>query len=262
MSTKSDLLSEIASFYDYIGTEFEVVSSDYHVPLFIKNYSVIVYETGLSEYNKKPVLRSKYVDFIVYNEGEVDEAAYYSENELKNDVDSDVTGDNSLASIHKMYISESIRGRVQAAVAKSAQDVLNESIPFSLLTSDANTGQKNIEVASGSVFWIGKTLFLYDSVNSEEVTIANINSNILTMTQDLTNSYTVSNGATARFLNNNERLQWAANALSNPDAYTAAMTSLVSLNPTIQTSGGLASDNDIIFVVNSYINKVAIASYV
>jgi len=58
-----------------------------------------------------------------------------------------------------------------------------------------------------------------------------------------------------------ERQQWAVNALLSPSAFTLSMTSLVSLNATIQAAGGLATDNDIQFVVNSYISKLAAASY-
>jgi hypothetical protein len=247
--------------YEIVGNPFETPSSDEHVPELVNPYSVIVYESGLSEINKKPVLRSKYINFIVHNEYQPEETAYYVDQEPTNDVNTDVTSDNSLSSIHKLYISEAIRGRVQAAIAISAQDVLNESMPYELLTSNATAGENSIDVASHNIFWIGKTILLFDSNNSEELTIMDITGDTLILSSNLVNSYTTANGATARYLNNAERQQWATNALINPDAFTLCMTSLVSLDPTIQAAGGLATDNDVRTVVNSFINKVASACY-
>lgn len=259
--TKAELIAEIQSFYEIVGTPFETTSSDEHVPDQINNYSVIVYETGLSEKSKKPVLKSKYINFIVYNEYQPGEVAFYADGELTNEVDTDVTSTGTLGDIHKMYSSEELRGKVQAAVAISAQDVLNETMPAELLTSDASSGQNIISVASHNIFWIGKTIFLYDTLNSEELTIIGISGDDLILSSNLVNSYTTANGATARYLNNAERQQWATNALINPDAFTLCMTSLVSLDPTIQAAGGLATDNSIRTVVNSFINKVAAACY-
>lgn len=260
MATKAQLIAEIQSFYDYVGIPFMNQSSDEHIPSNIHNYSVVVYETGLSEKNKKPVLRSKYINFIVYEEGEVSEAAYYADDELKNEIDLDITSAGTLSDIHKMYVSEPLRGRVQAAIAKAAQDVLNEAVPFSNIASSASSGQKNVIVVNSTGFWIGKVVLIYDNGNSEQNTIVSINSNTLVMSTDLINSYNSETGV-VRFLDNVERQQWAVNALLNPDAFTLSMTSLISLNSTIQSAGGLATDNDIQNVVNSYITKLAAASY-
>lgn len=260
---KSEIIAEITAFYTVVGTEKETPSSDTNVPSNVKYYSIIVFETGESEANKKPVLRSKYISFIVVDEGEVSEEAYYSDNELTNEVDSDITSTGSLTDIHKMYASDQMRGRVQAAIAKAAQDVLNEAVPIADLQYDANSGQKEVivDTGMGAIFWVGKTVIIADDNNYEENTIIAINGDYLTMSTDLSNTYTVSNNGYVRFVDNVERQQWAANALLNPDAYTLSMTSLVSLNAAIQSAGGLATDNDIQFVVNSYINKVAAASY-
>jgi hypothetical protein len=255
--TKAELIAEIETFYDYVGIPFESRSTDQHVPAFIKTYSVIVFETGLSEKSKKPVLKNKYVSFVVYNENEVDEAAYYSDEELKNDVNTDITGDNTLESINKIYISETIRGRVRAAVSKAAQDVLNESLTSSSLTSNADSAQKNVVVESGALFWVGKVVAISDSLNSEQCTIASIDSNTLTMAENLVNSYTTANSAKVTYVDNKERQRWAVNAVIDPDAYTLAMTNFVALNPTVQLAGGLATDNDIQFIINSFINKLA-----
>lgn len=263
MATKAELIAEIQSFYEIVGTPFESTSSDEHVPELVNSYSVIVYESGLSENNKKPVLRSKYINFIVYDEYQPGEAAYYVEMEPSNDVDTDITSSGTLSDIHKMYSSSTMRGRVQAAIAKASQDVLNEVPMNTTLEYDASSGQNEIiaSTGTGSAFWAGKVVIVYDDLNYEEATIFAVNGDYITLTADLTNSYTVANNAGVRFKDNVERQQWAVNALLNPDAFTLSMTSLVSLNATIQAAGGLATDNDIQFVVNSYISKLAAASY-
>jgi hypothetical protein len=183
--TKAELITDLQSIYTAVGSPFVVVSGDSHVPTSITHYSVAVYETGLSEINKKPVIDQKNVSFCVYNDGLPEEAAYYAGKEQINDVNTDLTGANTLSSIHKVYISEYIRGRVQAAVAKASQDILNE-------TPSTTARQK-----------------------------------------------------------------WATEAMLDPDAFTKVMTCFVALNPSIQAAGGLATDNDIQFVVNSNIDKLA-----
>lgn len=261
MATKAQLIAEIQAMYTIVGEPYVVSSSDEHIPAQVTSYSVLVYESGLSEVNKKPILRSKYISFIVHNEGLPQEAAYYMENEPTNGVDSDITSNGSLDSIHKLYNSESIRGRVQAAVAIAAQDILNEAMPSTLLNSNAIAGQDRVEVENSSSFWVGKTILLYDTESNEELTILGITGNTLLFSSVLLNSYSTANVATVRFLNDAERQQWASNALLNPDAFTLCLTSLVSLNPTIQAAGGMATDTDIKTVVNSYINKVALSCY-
>jgi hypothetical protein len=257
MTTKAQLLSEIESMYPYIGVPFETTSSDEHVPSEAKTYSVMVAETGNSEKSKKPVTNFKYVNFIVYNEGAPQEEAYYTDNEPINEVNKDLTGNNSLEAIHRIYVSEYMRGRVQAAVAKAAQDILNESIPETILTSNANSGQNIIYVQSPYIFWSGKEIIIKDNLNSEIAVVDTIGSNYITVTQNLTNSYTTANNAIVKYKDNKEREYWAATALLNPDTFTLSMTNLVALNPTVQSQGGLATDNDIQFIVNSFINKIA-----
>jgi hypothetical protein len=258
---KSEIVAEITAFYTIVGTPRETTSSDTSIPTSIKSYEMLVYETGTSEKSKKPVLSSKVVNFMVYNEGIAGEAAYYINKELTNDVNTDITGNSSLLSINKIYTSTEIRKRVQASVAKSAQDILNEATPSSLLVSNADASQKNVVVTEGFIFWIGQIITLNDSLNSEDLTIAAINSNTLTFTQNLVHAYTVANGGKVSFKDNKERQQWAINALLNPDMHTLCMTSLVSLDPIIQAAGGLATDNQILAVISSYLNKVASSSY-
>lgn len=258
---KSEIIAEITAFYEVVGTPKETTSTDESIPASISSYEMLVYEIGNSEKSKKPVLSSKIINFVVYDEGGASEAAYYYNNELINNVNTDITGNSSLLSINKIYTSNEIRKRIQAAVAKTSQDILNEDYLSSNLGSDASLGQKNIILISSAGFWVGKQVIISDSVASESATIYSISENTLTMTNNLTNSYTTGNSAKVTFSDNKERLQWAANAMLNPDIYTSAMTCFVALNPTIQSNGGLATDNDIQFVVNSYVSKLAVASY-
>jgi hypothetical protein len=261
--TRAEIIAEITSFYEVVGAAFLTTSSDEHVASNVNNYSIAVYESGASEKSKKPVLEQRYVNFVVIDEDLPGEAAYYITEELTNDVDADITSTGSLDDIHKMYTSEELRGRVQAAIAEASQDVLNEATPSTTLAFDANSGQKEIIVATdtGTIFWEGKTIIIADDNNYEEGIIFNIAGDYITLQDDLTNTYQVSANAVARYSDNVERQQWAVNALLNPDNFTLSMTSLVSLNATIQAAGGLATDNDIQTVVNSYINKLAAASY-
>jgi hypothetical protein len=52
-----------------------------------------------------------------------------------------------------------------------------------------------------------------------------------------------------------KRLLWAGKALSTPSIYTDIMTAFVALNSTIQAAGGLATDNDLKYIVYSNIDN-------
>jgi hypothetical protein len=196
----------------------------------------------------------------VYHEGLGDESAYYTDGELINEINADFTGDGSLNAINKASTSPELQKRVQAAVAKAAQSVLTESLPNSLLASDAANAQDVVVVANGSLFWVGKNVIISDSQHSESNTIAAVSVNTLTMSSNLQHSYTVANGGVVTFVNNNERLKWAAGALLNPDQYTLAMTSFVAQNSTVQTNGNASTDVQVQTVVNSFVSKLAAAS--
>jgi len=262
--TFDELVAEITAFYDYVGTPFLSTSSDEHVPDSLTNWSVIVYETGLSEVSKKPVIKSKYVNFVVYNYGDIGEAAYYSDKELTNEVDSDVTSDGSLESINKLYLSESIRGKVQAAVAESASSVLLEGNPRATMTEDTSSGQKDMLVDEPSLFWQGKEVLVRGTGENQELaTVAaiDLDTGYITFEENLVNSYTTAEVTRVIFVDNTERRQWAINALLSPERYTLSMTSLVSLDSTVQAAGGLVNDSTIEDIVTSYISTIAAASY-
>lgn len=251
---KTQLLAEIAAFYTDVGSASLLDS--------LNNtnwYIITIFETGLSAKSKKPTGYRKNIHFYVYKEGTGSEAAYYDREELTNSVNSDITGDSSLYSINKIYASLIMRSRVQAAVAKAAQDVLNEAPPFSAVSINAASGQKIVVVGSGGSFYVGRQVTISDSVASETNTIVAINGNNLIMTTNLIATYTTANSALVAFKDNKERQKWAGNALIAPDNYTLAMTNFVALNPSIQAVGGACTDNDIQFVVNSYVTKHAVA---
>jgi hypothetical protein len=129
------------------------------------------------------------------------------------------------------------------------------------LASNAASGQNIVIATKGFMFWPGKVIVMKDDNNYEEATILNVIGNTLTLTQNLTNTYTTAANGIISYLNDTERQQWAANALINPDAYTLSMTSLVAMDPTVQAAGGLVTDVQIDTVVDSFINKLAAASY-
>jgi len=88
-----------------------------------------------------------------------------------------------------------------------------------------------------------------------------IDGNTITMSDTLKHSYSTANSSKLTYANNKERHQWAANAILNPDMYTAAMTSFVSLNATVQSQGGSVSDSTLVLIVSGNITKLAVASY-
>jgi len=68
-----------------------------------------------------------------------------------------------------------------------------ESLGLSLLTSNANSGQKNVIVADATLFFVGQEVAVKDDNASEDATIASINTatKTLTMEANLANAYTV-----------------------------------------------------------------------
>jgi hypothetical protein len=61
--------------------------------------------------------------------------------------------------------------------------------------------------------------------------------------------------------NHLERELLAFSILTNVDQYTEVFSWFVALNPTIQSAGGEATDNDIQYVVNSNLDKVALSGF-
>jgi len=62
----------------------------------------------------------------------------------------------------------------------------------SLLTDDAASGQKNVTVADGTIFWVGQNVTIADLTPlTENNVIDSINGNVLTMLNNLANTYTV-----------------------------------------------------------------------
>jgi len=253
---KAQLLSEMATFYKDVGApQYIDASKDTNW------YIVKVMDAGLSGKNKKPTAFIKTVTFYVYKEGTIDEVANYGEKEPENSANYDVTADGSLSSVSKIYKAPFMRSRVQAATAKAAQDILDESLYSANLASNASSGQKNVVVSNGTGvnFWIGKIVNISDTSASEQNTIASISGDTLTMVTNLSNTYTTAHLAKITYKDNKERLKWAGNALLDPNNYLDAMTNYVSLNTVVQAAGGQVTDNDINYIVSTNINALAVA---
>ena len=62
------------------------------------------------------------------------------------------------------------------------------------ITADAPSGQKNVTVADGTKFQSGYPVQIYDKSNSEWNTVASVNSNVVTMQNNLAYTYYVANG--------------------------------------------------------------------
>lgn len=260
--TKSELISEIESFYTIIGTPIKITSSDEHIPKQINHYSILVYETGLSEKNKKPVLNSKYINFIVLNENNTNESAYYANDELENNTNTDFTGNDSLTSISKIYESTQLRKRIRSAIMKAANNIFNEEPPSSPITSNTNKSKnkKTLNVTDSSKFAINQTITISDDNANETNTITNIFSNTLTLLNDLQHDFLTTSNAYISSNNNNDRRLWAANALLNPEKYTLAMTTFAVLDPTVQSHGNSIPDTSLQTIINNNISKLASAT--
>jgi hypothetical protein len=65
-----------------------------------------------------------------------------------------------------------------------------------LMTADSLAGQKNVTVADGTKFQAGFPVQIYDNSNSEWNVVASVNGNVVTMQNNLVNTYHVANGGT------------------------------------------------------------------
>jgi hypothetical protein len=124
--TKQQLLDDLAATYKSVDApQFQETASN------ISWYLINVFETGKSEgktSGEKPIGLRKNVHFYVYKEGDgTNEEAYYTNDEPINSSEKGIITDTgNLDSMYKLYISSALRGRVNSAVAKAANDVYNE----------------------------------------------------------------------------------------------------------------------------------------
>ena len=143
---------------------------------------------------------------------------------------------------------------------KTADSIFTESIPLSLLTSNASSGQKEVNVTNVSLFVVGQEVLIADDDNNETNTITSITSNLLTMLNDLQYNYQTNADAYVSGTDNNDRRLWAAHALIDTDQYTIAMTAFVALDSTVQSNGNSVSDATIQTIVDNNVTKLATAS--
>jgi hypothetical protein len=126
--SKAALIAEIKSNFPSV-TDASIAVAQAEDNNSVTWYVVNIFETGLSETNKKPTAFRKNVHFYVYKEGQGGEGAYYDRDEISNDVNNDVTaGSNSLSAMNKIFSSQSLRGRVSSAIMQAAYDVINEDV--------------------------------------------------------------------------------------------------------------------------------------
>lgn len=184
--TKAQLIAEIKAQFTSV-TDASIAVSQPEDGNLVTWYIVNLFETGFSEENKKPTASRRNIHFYVSKEGTIEETAHYDRDELRNEVDRDITtGSASLSAIFKIYNSSSIKSRVTAAILQASLDILNEA---------------------------------------------------------------------PETVNHAKRLLWAGQALSDATVHTTIMTSFVALNATVQAAGGLATDNDLKYIVNSNIDN-------
>jgi hypothetical protein len=86
-------------------------------------------------------------------------------------------------------------------VPQSYYDFIMHYAPYfyvipTLMTADSLAGQKNVTVADGTKFQAGFPVQIYDNSNSEWNVVASVNGNVVTMQNNLVNTYRVANGGT------------------------------------------------------------------
>lgn len=125
MSMKeSDLLQDLIDTFAAVGTPAIIEAAD---STGVTVCGVEVFESGVSEADKKPTGNRRIIRYYVLDRGKANESAFYMQQEPKNQVDADISAkDNSLLSFQKVYASSTLRQRVQAAMTLAAFDIINE----------------------------------------------------------------------------------------------------------------------------------------
>jgi len=145
--------------------------------------------------------------------------------------------------------------------------------PAVALTSDAAAGQKNVVVANAAGFVVGHNVMVKDLVNVEDNVIASIAGNTLTMTNNLANTYTLANKATATDFNDIPvggdsqdlgEFRWDITSNSWTSSYPphegdSGSTSWSSGLFTTPSAGQLANDNNFVFTGQFTPGKVTTA---
>ena len=88
------------------------------------------------------------------------------------------------------------KGDSMGTVPQSYYDFVMHYAPYfyvipTALTQDAASGQKNVSVSDGTKFQSGYPVQIRDDANSEWNTVASVNGNIVTMQNNLSNTYYV-----------------------------------------------------------------------
>jgi hypothetical protein len=139
MWTKQNILDDIDSTYDIVGTIETIGTVDKHPDII--QYRVPVVKLIVSS-NERPVYKDSYVTFYVYKEGTVDEVAAYfgSDYNIGNDESAKVEG--SLLTYNKFYENRIIRDRIQGAILKLLEEIHTEEETVPNHTERLTWGQR------------------------------------------------------------------------------------------------------------------------
>lgn len=186
--TLTELLADLSCKYEVVGTPAQIGT----VAAFdITEFAVNVLEKGKTR-DDLPMHKGHIIVLSVRDYGGGGEDACVKNQLPFGTKHGLATSTGALLDIHRIYADKDIRNRVESAISKAAQDVINE---------DPGT------------------------------------------------------------LNHLSRLDWAIDALIRGRNYSEMFSRFVSLNATVQAAGGTATDNDLQYIVNSYIDAVATALF-
>jgi len=122
---ESDLISDLTSRFFAIDPAPVILEAEDAKG--ITWLSINVMEVGKSEKDKTPTSLRKNISYYVFNRGELDEEAWYAQEEPVNGVDKDITASgNTSYSYVTIYNSPQLRIRVLGFIVKAIVAIINE----------------------------------------------------------------------------------------------------------------------------------------
>ncbi len=130
------------------------------------------------------------------------------------------------------YMTSAQRDAIRLKIRKEvSHDLINDYADpvTSNLAANANSGQKSVTVANGALFKVGQYVYVWASWSKyEQNFIAGINGNVLTMENNLANSYATAEGARVRTTDDGN--QWyMASPTPNQKANIAGAVGMMAL---------------------------------
>jgi len=92
-------------------------------------------------------------------------------------------------------VVEAINRATESIYDKLFKPIIFTKLGYDDLASNANAAQADVVVSDGSRYWVGQPCTLKDSTYTESCTVSSISSNTITMTANLTYSYTTADDA-------------------------------------------------------------------